>query len=252
MVGGTLLGLMLPESLGLWVDRLFCLRTALGSMASALHFTYPIRQGLPGGTARLDTRLPACRQGLLARLALHAGEAWGMRFSNCRILISQTIRKLVRDKYGLNSDLIPNGVTLPEVPRSSSVLQKFGLAAGRYVLMVSRLVPEKRHTDLIEAFSDDKLHGWNVVFVGASEYPDAYAAAVAARAQATAGAVMAGYQSGLALRELYTHAGIFVLPSSHEGLPIALMEALSYGLPVVASDIPAHLEIGMDNAHYFP
>jgi glycosyltransferase involved in cell wall biosynthesis len=132
------------------------------------------------------------------------------------------------------------------------VLQKFGLAAGRYVLMVSRLVPEKRHTDLIEAFADAKLDGWKLVLVGASEYPDAYAAAVAARAQATAGAVMAGYQSGLALRELYTHAGIFVLPSSHEGLPIALMEALSYGLPVVASDIPAHLEIGLDNAHYFP
>ena len=131
------------------------------------------------------------------------------------------------------------------------MLQKFGLAAGRYVLMVSRLVPEKRHTDLIEAFADAKLDGWKLVLVGASEYPDAYAAAVTARAQATAGAVMAGYQSGLALRELYTHAGIFVLPSSHEGLPIALMEALSYGLPVVASDIPAHLEIGLDDTHYF-
>jgi glycosyltransferase involved in cell wall biosynthesis len=54
------------------------------------------------------------------------------------------------------------------------------------------------------------------------------------------------------LRELYAHAGIFVLPSSHEGLPIALLEALSYGLPVVASDIPAHLEIGLDAKHYFP
>ncbi len=190
--------------------------------------------------------------GPLARLALQAGEALGMRFCNSRIVISQTIRKLVRDKYGLNSDLIPNGITVPEVPRSTSVLQQFGLAAGRYVLMVSRLVPEKRHTDLIEAFADAKLDGWKLVLVGASENPDAYTAAVAARAQATAGVVMTGFQSGLALRELYAHAGVFVLPSSHEGLPIALMEALSYGLPVVASDIPAHLEIGLDDAHYFP
>lgn len=189
--------------------------------------------------------------GPLARLALHAGEAWGMRFSNGRIVISQTIQKLVQDKYGLNSDLIPNGITLPEVPRSTSVLQKFGLAAGRYVLMVSRLVPEKRHTDLIKAFADAKLDGWKLVLVGASEYADAYAAAVAAHARATAGVVMTGFQGGLALRELYAHAGVFVLPSSHEGLPIALMEALSFGLPVVASDIPPHLEIGLDEAHYF-
>src|SRR5260370_10875581 len=109
--------------------------------------------------------------GPLARLALPAGEAWGMRRSNCRIVISQTIRKLVRDKYGLNSDLIPNVVTLPEVPRTSSVLQTFGLAAGRYVLMVSRLVPEKRHTELIEAFSDPKLDGRNLGFVWGSDYP---------------------------------------------------------------------------------
>jgi glycosyltransferase involved in cell wall biosynthesis len=189
--------------------------------------------------------------GRLAKIVLHAGEALGMRLSDCRIVISQTIRKLVRDKYGLDSDLIPNGCTLPELPRSTSVLQKFELAPGRYVLFVGRLVPEKRHTDLIQAFADAGLDGWKLVLVGTCEHPNAYTATVTARAEATAGVVMAGFQCGLALRELYAHAGIFVLPSSHEGLPIALMEALSFGLPVVASDIPAHLEIGLGNTHYF-
>lgn len=118
--------------------------------------------------------------------SLRAGEAWGMRFSNVRIVISQTILKLVRDKYGLSSDLTPNGLALPEAPRSTSVLQQFGLAPGRYVLMVGRLVPEKRHTDLIQTFADAKLDGWKLVLVGTSEQPDAYAGAVAARAQATA------------------------------------------------------------------
>jgi len=190
--------------------------------------------------------------GRFARMVLRAGEACGMRFCNRRIVISRTIRNLVRDKYGLESDVIPNGVDLPELPSSTSALEKFGLEPGRYVLTVSRLAPEKRHKDLIAAYATAKLNGWKLLLIGASDHPDAYAAEIASLARATPGVVLAGFQTGLDLRELYAHAGVFVLPSSHEGLPIALLEALSYGLPVVASDIPAHLEIGLDKTHYFP
>ena len=190
--------------------------------------------------------------GRFARVVLRTGEAWGMRYSNRRIVISRTISSLIRDKYGLESNVIPNGVDLPELPSSTSALEKFGLTPGRYVLMVSRLVPEKRHKDLIAACATAKLNGWKFVLVGASDHMGAYAAEVASLADATSGVVLAGFQAGLTLRELYAHAGVFVLPSSHEGLPIALLEALSYGLPVVASDIPAHLEIGLDEEHYFP
>jgi glycosyltransferase involved in cell wall biosynthesis len=190
--------------------------------------------------------------GRFGRAVLCAGEAFGMRYSNRRIAISRTIRNLVSDKYGLDSDVIPNGVDLPELPSSTSTLEKYGLTPGRYVLTVSRLVPEKRHKDLIAAYEAAQLNGWKLVLIGASDHADAYAAEVAELLRATPGAVFAGFQTGLALRELYAHAGVFVLPSSHEGLPIVLLEALSYGLPVLTSDIPAHLEIGLDKRHYFP
>jgi glycosyltransferase involved in cell wall biosynthesis len=62
---------------------------------------------------------------------------------------------------------------------------------------------------------------------------------------------MAGFQSGETLRQLYAHAGLFVLPSSHEGLPIVLLEALSYGLPTLVSDIPSNLEVVSDPARIF-
>jgi glycosyltransferase involved in cell wall biosynthesis len=189
--------------------------------------------------------------GRFARTILRTGEAWGMRFCNRRIVISRTIRNLVRNKYGLESNVIPNGVDLPELPTSTSALQEFGLTPGRYVLIVSRMVPEKRHRDVLAAYATARLSGWKLVLVGAIDRSDAYTAEVAALARATPGAVLAGFQTGLSLRELYAHAGLFVLPSSHEGLPIALLEALSYGLPVLASDIPAHLEIGLDEKHYF-
>ena len=189
--------------------------------------------------------------GGFARFVLQLGERWGMRWSNGRIVISKVIADLVRVKHGVESALIPNGVVLPQLPDSTGALDQFGLKRGRYVLLVSRLVPEKRHLDLIAAFKQASLPDWKLVIVGGADHPDAYQSEVVEKAT-KAGAVVTGFQRGLALQELYAHAGLFVLPSSHEGLPIAMLEALSYGLPVLASDIPANLEVGLSAEHYFP
>ena len=190
--------------------------------------------------------------GRFAKLALKLGERFGMRWSNARIVISDVIRKLVKLNHNMPSDLIPNGVVLPVLPDSMAVLHKFGLTEGRYVLLVSRLVPEKRHLDLVAAFHAAGVPGWKLVMVGASDHPDTYTRQVLDAAVATPNVVCTGFQSGLPLRELYAHAGLFVLPSSHEGLPIAMLEALSYGLPVLASDIAANVEVGLPDGHYFP
>ncbi len=190
--------------------------------------------------------------GKFAKLALRLGERFGMRFSNQRIVISNVIRQIVQANQHCDSQLIPNGVVLPVLPTEASALAPFGLTPGRYVLLVSRLVPEKRHLDLINAFSKANLPGWKLAIVGASDHPDAYVQQVLQRAQEVANVVCTGLQTGQALGELYGHAGLFVLPSSHEGLPIAMLEALSYGLPVIASDIPANLEVGLATEHYFP
>lgn len=187
-----------------------------------------------------------------ARWILRTGERLGMRFSNQRIVISKVISDLVNDKYHLDSRLIPNGVTVPSLPESTGSLQEHKLSPRKYVLCVSRLVPEKRQIDLIRAFAAARLEGWKLALVGAIDVPDDYIIQVRELAGITPGVALTGFQSGLALRELYAHAGIFVLPSSHEGLPIALLEALSYGLTVLASDIPANLEIGLPAEHYFP
>lgn len=187
-----------------------------------------------------------------ARKVLRMGERLGMGFANRRIVISLGIWDLVKDKYDRNSVLIPNGIRLPVLATQADILQQFDLSPGHYVLLVSRMVPEKRHLDLIAAFAKAALPGWKLVLVGASDHPDAYTREVLEAAEACPGVVCTGFQSGMALQELFSHAGIFVLPSSHEGLPIALLEALSYGLSVLASDIPAHLELGLEPWRYFP
>lgn len=190
--------------------------------------------------------------GRFARQILQWGERLGMRWSNGRIVISEVIRRIVLDKHKRESTLIPNGVVLPELPSTAGHLAPFGLTPGKYIVLVSRLVPEKRHLDLIEAFRRANLADWKLAIVGASDHPDVYTRQVLETSANTPGVVCTGFQRGQGLRELYAHAGLFVLPSSHEGLPIAMLEALSYGLPVVASDIPANLEVGLPAEHYYP
>jgi glycosyltransferase involved in cell wall biosynthesis len=190
--------------------------------------------------------------GRFARWVLRLGERAGMLFANERIVISNVIQSAVQSKYGRKSTLIPNGVIVPELPASTTALERFSLVPGRYILNVSRFVPEKRHEDLIAAFTQVDLPGWKLALVGSTEKPGPYVRHLMALAKGRDDIVFTGFQTGVALQELYTHAGVFVLPSSHEGLPIALLEALSFGLPVLASDIPANLEIGLGQERYFP
>lgn len=190
--------------------------------------------------------------GPTGRFVLRLGERLGMRFANQRIVITKALREHVKAEFGVDSILIPNGVIIRDFSEGASTLETFGLEPFRYVLLVSRLVPEKRHLDLIEAFEMADLPGWKLVLVGDADNPGSYQNQLKRRVESTTNVVMTGFQTGKSLHELYANAGLFVLPSSHEGLPISLLEALSYGLPVLASDIVGNLEVGLETECYFP
>lgn len=189
--------------------------------------------------------------GLLARCMLRAGELTAVLASHRVIAVSRTVEKLISERYGKTCDFIPNGIHLPDIPATTDRLAAFDLERRRYVLTVGRLVPEKRQLDLIEAFARARLGRWKLVIVGDIDHANPYADRLAKIAAETPNVVLTGFQTGETLRELYAHAGLFVLPSSHEGLPIALLEAMSFGLPVLVSDIPAHLEIALSPNNYF-
>ncbi|MCT7376259.1 glycosyltransferase family 4 protein [Chelativorans salis] len=190
--------------------------------------------------------------GPAAKRILKLGEALGMRFANGRIAIAGGIAEAMRARYGVPVNFIPNGVAIDIAEDGGKVLEHSDLSPQGYILTVARLVPEKRQTDLIDAFAKLKNPVHKLVIVGGSEFETSYSRQLAEKAREVPGVVMTGFQTGNSLAALFANAALFVLPSSHEGMPIALLEALGHGLPVLASDIPANLEVGLPMEDHFP
>jgi len=190
--------------------------------------------------------------GRLGKWILKTGERMAMRYASEVISVSRHGAAELKRAYGREPVRIPNGVPVIEPTGSRAVLDELHLESGRYVLHVGRAIPDKRQDDLIRAFSRAHLPDWKLVLVGDLSGSDKYSACIRQMANERSDVVLAGFRSGVDLQTLFTNAGCFVLPSAIEGLPIALLEALSAGCAVVGSDIPANHEIELPAGCYFP
>jgi glycosyltransferase involved in cell wall biosynthesis len=158
------------------------------------------------------------------------------------VVVSRDLAEHYRRAYGRDTTWIPNGVDEPTVRPPAAIAERWGLTTGSYLLFVGRLVPEKAPDLLIRAFR--RLPGdLRLVIAGGSSFTDEYVTGLQRAAAGDPRVVLAGYVFGEELNELYSNAAAFVLPSYLEGLPLTLLEAASYGTPVVVSDIPPHLEV---------
>lgn len=188
--------------------------------------------------------------GLLAKASLKLGEWCAAKFANEIIVISETINQILKTKYNRhNAWLIPNGVKLPVLALSDEYIKSLGLLKGQYIIAVGRFVPEKGFHDLIDAYLRCKLTQ-KLVLVGEADHESEYSQSLKDKARKN-NVVLTGFIKGDKLNEIFTHAALFVMPSYHEGLPIALLEAMSYNLKVLVSDIPANLEVKLRKQSYF-
>ena len=182
-----------------------------------------------------------------ARWLLRAGEGVGVRLATRVIAVSQAIAAYLARRYGVHADVIPGGVSAPRWLRPGACLRALGLQPRRYVLFMGRLVPEKGAHTAIEAFR--RLAGdWKLVVAGPAQQAD-YAAGLARDARLDPRIVLPGAVSGDVRAELLSCAGAFVLPSTIEGFPLALLEALAYGLPVAASHLESVREVAALAGH---
>lgn len=193
--------------------------------------------------------------GRVAKAALRLGERLGCRFADEVIVISDVIRSLIADRYGRTErvHLIYNGVPEPALCDFPEYFGSLGIEKGRYILGMCRFVPEKNLHQLVEAFvmAKGELGDVRLVLAGDTDFEDEYSRGLKELARKN-GVVLTGFIKGRKLHSLLSNCLCYCLPSSHEGLPIALLEAMSYGARVVVSDIPANLEVGLPAGDYFP
>lgn len=183
--------------------------------------------------------------GRTARTVLSTAAWMSAHVPHAGIAVSRQLQHEFKEQFGRDTTYIPNGVALaPEaaVCADDDPLDRYGLESGRYLINIGRLVPEKAIDQLIRAYThvDTDVR---LAIVGGSSHTDDFVDGLAHLAGADPRVVLTGPVYGPGQDRLFRQAAGYVMPSLLEGLPLALLEAISYGLPVLVSDIPPHLEV---------
>jgi len=191
--------------------------------------------------------------GKFSKFILKTGERFAARYADDIIVISTVISDILKNKYKRtkNVHLIYNGVNVPEKVRSNSYLSSLGIIPQKYILAVGRFVEEKNFDKLIDVCVKLKdFSPCQLVIAGDADIETTYSRELKEKAKLN-DVILTGMVKNEKLAELFSHAALFVLPSSHEGLSLSLLEAMSYKRKVVVSDIPANLAVNLDKESYF-
>ncbi len=179
--------------------------------------------------------------GAFSSRVIRLGEQTAVRTADGIIAVSQDIQTYLQDTYGRASAYISNApATYPEFELGFDYGASLGLESQRYILFLGRLVPEKCPDLLIQAFQRLQLPGWKLVLAGGNSDASDFAARLRYLAREQPNIVFTGEIRERQLAEIVRNAGLFVLPSDVEGLPLAVLEAMNEEIPIVVSNIPSH------------
>ena len=188
--------------------------------------------------------------GKFASAYIMLGEKCAVRFADEIIVLSEGVQKYFLDTYGRKTRFIPNGVNRPVIHEAEIIKDKFGLEKDTYILFLGRLVPEKGLRYLIQAFKQVKTDK-KLVIAGGSSDTDEFASELWEMAKDDDRIIFTGFVQGQELDELYSNAYVYTLPSDLEGMPLSLLEAMSYGNCCLVSDIDECASVVEDKALIF-
>lgn len=181
---------------------------------------------------------------------IRQGEKNAVKYADEIIVLSKGVQDYFRETYGRETHFIPNGVNRPEIREAKLITNKFGLEKDSYILFLGRLVPEKGIRYLVEAFKNIKTDK-KLVIAGGSSDTESFLKELKDMAKDDNRIIFTGFVQGQMLDELYSNAYIYTLPSDLEGMPLSLLEAMSYGNCCLVSDIPECTEVVEDKALIF-
>ncbi|MDR0864711.1 MAG: glycosyltransferase family 4 protein [Candidatus Symbiothrix sp.] len=185
-----------------------------------------------------------------ARNLLKLSEKIALSTADAILFVNNTQRQKYDEKILQKSYYIPNGVTVPVHTDKTNFLESWDLQKNKYILSVGRITREKGFDYLLKAFEKIENEDYKLVIAGGVETESAYFQKL--KKSIPAGKVVfTGYVHGEPLAQLYSNAALFVLPSYHEGFPMVLLEAMSYHLDILASDIPGNKALNLPESSYF-
>jgi glycosyltransferase involved in cell wall biosynthesis len=181
--------------------------------------------------------------GKLAKLSILMGEQLAASCAHEIVVVSEALQSYFLKTYGRDSTYIPNApATYAESDPNFAWGTSLGLEQGRYLVFLGRLVPEKCPDFLIQAFQSLQPQGWKLVLVGGDDAPE-FKSRLLSLAGDNPNIVFTGQLLRDRLAEIVRGAGMCVMPSKIEGLPMAMLEAMAEGVPIIASDIPPHQQL---------
>ena len=188
--------------------------------------------------------------GGLATKYIKFGEKLAAKYANEIIVLSKGVQQYFKEIYNRDTNLIPNGVSAPIIREPNIIKEKYGLNKDEYILFLARIVPEKGLHYLIEAYSQINTDKKLVIAGGASHTND-YLKEIEKMANKDNRIIMTGFVQGKELEELFSNCYLYCLPSDVEGMPISLLEAMSYGCRCLVSDIEENIQVTEDYATSF-
>ncbi len=181
---------------------------------------------------------------------IHKGEKNAVKYADEIIVLSKGVQDYFEKIYGRKTVFIPNGVSNHIERKPQIIKNKFGLDKDEYILFLGRLVPEKGIKYLIEAFKQVDTEK-KLVIAGGSSDSSEFENEMKELAKEDKRILFTGFVQGQELEELYSNAYVYALPSDLEGMPLSLLEAMSYGNCCLVSDIPECAEVVEDKALIF-